>query len=123
MTLTIHSNAIVRVDMYSYKYNFANKGAIATCKNIMAYILCISVVDHRDVTLDELVYLASEFSGDGAIGPGSGFEAYLEMLMRTWNQLSIVEKQTKEGMVRQAVEYPTRLAVRPAASVVSEGSA
>ena len=48
--------------MYTYKYNFANEGVISTHKNILAYILCISVVDHRDVTLDELIYLASEFA-------------------------------------------------------------
>jgi hypothetical protein len=36
------SNAIIRVDMYTYKYNFASKGAISVHKNILAYILCIS---------------------------------------------------------------------------------
>lgn len=77
--------------MYTYKYNFINEGVIANHKNILAYILCISVVDHRDVTVDELVYLASEFAGDGDIGVNSGYTTYLESLMKTWNALSSLE--------------------------------
>ena len=69
--------------MYTYKYNFASRGVISTHKNILAYILSISVVNYRDGTVDALIYLASEFAGDGAIGPDSGFERYLEMIMRT----------------------------------------
>ena len=50
--------------MFTYKYNFANEGVISTHKNVFAYILCISVVDHADVTVDEIINLASEFAGD-----------------------------------------------------------
>ncbi|KAI1643435.1 uncharacterized protein F4817DRAFT_319836 [Daldinia loculata] len=103
------NNAIIRVDMYTYKYNFATKGVISTHKNILAYILCISVVDHRDVTVDELIYLASEFAGDGAVGPDSGFEKYLEMIMKTWNKLKAIDPLPTVG--RQAIDYPS-LAVR-----------
>lgn len=95
--------------MYTYKYNFATKGVISTHKNILAYILCISVVDHRDVTVDELIYLASEFAGDGAVGPDSGFEKYLEMIMKTWNKLKAIDPLPTVG--RQAIDYPS-LAVR-----------
>ena len=59
--------------MYTYKYNFAAKGVIANHRNILAYILCISVVDCKDVTVDELIYLVSEFAGDGIVGPCDGF--------------------------------------------------
>ncbi|KAK2694506.1 hypothetical protein QWA68_005730 [Fusarium oxysporum] len=38
-------NAIIRVDMYTYKYTFGSKGVVDVHKNILAYILCISVVD------------------------------------------------------------------------------
>ncbi|KAI0347124.1 hypothetical protein BDW22DRAFT_1351492 [Trametopsis cervina] len=64
----IHHNAIVRVDFYSYRYNFANEGLVSTHKNVFAYMLCTSVVDHRVVTPDELVFLASEFAGDEVDG-------------------------------------------------------
>ena len=106
------SNAIIRVDMYTYKYNFTNKGVISTAKNILAYIMCISVVDHRDVTVDELIYLASEFAGDGAVGPDSGFEKYLEMIMKTWNALRAIDPLPIPG--KPAIEYPTALAALPA---------
>ena len=92
--------------MYSWKYNFAHTGAIGAYKNIMAYILCVSVVDHRDVTLDELIYLASEHAGDGATGPKAGFEAYLNILMRTWNQLRAADVQSGNSTLRPNLEYP-----------------
>ncbi|KAI1808693.1 hypothetical protein F4811DRAFT_569486 [Daldinia bambusicola] len=111
----VKHNAIIRVDMYTYKYNFATKGVISTHKNILAYILCISVVDHRDVTVDELIYLASEFAGDGAVGPDSGFEKYLEMIMKTWNALKAVDPLPTVG--RQAIDYPSSLPVRTVSSI------
>jgi hypothetical protein len=102
--------------MYTYKYNFINKGVIASAKNILAYILCISVVDHRDVTVDELIYLASEFAGDGAIGPNSGFDKYLESIMKTWNALKAIDPLPMAG--RPAIEYPTGFSV-PVRSAVT----
>ncbi|KAK4692046.1 hypothetical protein P7C71_g5083, partial [Lecanoromycetidae sp. Uapishka_2] len=105
----VKHNAIIRVDMYTYKYNFSSQGVISNHKNILAYILCISVVDHRDVTVDEMIYLASEFAGDGTVGPSSGFQVYLEMIMKTWNALKAVDPLPTVG--RQTIEYPP-LAVR-----------
>ena len=93
--------------MYTYKYNFTNIGVIADTKNLLAYTMCISVVDHRDVTQDELIYLASESAGDGALGANSGFERYLEMIMKTWNALKAVDTLPIPG--RSAIEYPTSL--------------
>jgi hypothetical protein len=87
----IKHNAIIRVDMYTYQYNFHNAGLIQTHRNVFAYILCISVVDHRDITVDELIYLASEFAGDGDVGPNSGFTKYISNLISTWTALSKVE--------------------------------
>jgi hypothetical protein len=55
---------LVLINWCHLRYNFNNEGVIATHKNVLAYILCISVVDHEDVTVDEIVYLASEFAGD-----------------------------------------------------------
>ena len=100
--------------MYTYKYNFSNKGVISNAKNILAYIMCISVVDHRDVTVDELIYLASEFAGDGAVGSDSGFEKYLEMIMKTWNALGAIDPLPIPG--KPAITYPTSLTALPAAA-------
>lgn len=79
----IKHNAIIRVDMMTYRYNFRNEGVISTHKNVLAYILCVSVVDHRAVTPDEIVYLASEFAGDES----EKYEAYLFNLINVWNKL------------------------------------
>jgi hypothetical protein len=97
--------------MYTYKYNFRNEGVISNHKNILAYILCISVVDHRVVTVDELVYLASEFAGDGNVGPNSGYELYLESLMKTWKALAEVEWPDMETGQKNT-ERPTVLPAR-----------
>jgi len=90
--------------MYTYKYNFSNEGVISTHKNVLAYILCISVVDHKDVTVDELIYLASEFAGDGDVGANSGYQTYLESLMKTWNALNSIDPLAETG--RAKIEYP-----------------
>ncbi|KAK6535460.1 hypothetical protein TWF694_001917 [Orbilia ellipsospora] len=104
----IKHNAIIRVDMFTYKYNFRNEGVISNAKNILAYILCISVVDHRDVTVDELIYLASEFAGDGEVGVNSGYHAYLDSLMQTWNALNTLDVPGLDsGRSYKKVEYPT----------------
>ncbi|KAL8925066.1 MAG: hypothetical protein Q9208_003750 [Pyrenodesmia sp. 3 TL-2023] len=83
----IKHNAIIRVDMYTYRYNFSNEGVISTHKNVLAYILCISVVDHRDVTDDEMIYLTSEFAGDDE----KEYGAYLNSLITTWKALKANE--------------------------------
>ncbi|MCJ1287755.1 hypothetical protein MMC26_007107 [Xylographa opegraphella] len=116
----IKHNAIIRVDMYTYKYNFNNEGVIANHKNILAYILCISVVDHKDVTVDELIYLASEFAGDGPIGANSGFEVYLNSLMKTWNALNQIDPfaRVPGAIARPTIEFPP-LPVRGAVEVTA----
>ncbi|KAL8750768.1 MAG: hypothetical protein Q9184_006306 [Pyrenodesmia sp. 2 TL-2023] len=73
--------------MHTYRYNFSNEGVIATHKNVLAYILCISVVDHRDVTDDEMIYLTSEFAGDDE----KEYGAYLHSLITTWKALKANE--------------------------------
>ena len=90
--------------MYTYKYNFRNTGVIDNHKNILAYILCISVVHHKDVSVDELIFLASEFAGDGDVGPNSGYQKYLDTLMRTWNALDAVDPERDQR--RKMLEYP-----------------
>ena len=102
--------------MYTYKYNFSNEGVVSTHKNILAYILCISVVDHRDVTVDELIYLASEFAGDGDVGANSGYETYLESLMKTWNALKSIDPLAVPG--RAKIDYPV---FRSSSKILTEG--
>jgi hypothetical protein len=106
----IHHNAVIRIDVMTYRYNFshfdeagntrsqssaapgqadANSSTkltmVGTFENIFGYVYCVSVVDHRDVTDDEIVFLASEFAGDRL----DEFGAYLDQLIAVWAKLRI----------------------------------
>lgn len=54
------NNAFVRVDIACWKYNFTQEKLIAQSDSAVAYVLCKSVVDHSKLTIDELIYLATE---------------------------------------------------------------
>ncbi|KAI0143118.1 hypothetical protein GGR57DRAFT_366536 [Xylariaceae sp. FL1272] len=95
----IKHNAIVRVDMYTYRYNFSNEGVVSTHKNCLAYILCTSVVDHNELTVDEIVYLASEFAGDGQ----DQYKAYLDGLISVWKDL-----RQQDFAIKKALALPVR---------------
>ena len=82
--------------MYTYRYNFANEGLISSHKNVFAYILCLSVVDHNDVTVDEMVYLASELAGDAR----EDYSAYLDSLVETWHELKSTNGHFDDSEVR-----------------------
>ncbi|OAL44808.1 hypothetical protein IQ07DRAFT_521398 [Pyrenochaeta sp. DS3sAY3a] len=100
----VKHNALIRIDMSTYKYTFASQGLVGEHKNVLAYLLCISVIDHRDVTSDELVYLASEFAGDGDVGQGSSFQGYMDAILKTWNALRAVDPLPTPG--RPHIDYP-----------------
>ena len=85
--------------MYTYKYNFSSDGVIATHKNVLAYILCISVVDHADVTVDEIIYLASEFAGDNP----DQYGAYLKQLIATWKELRAIDIEPPKNIKVPAI--------------------
>ena len=58
----IHNNVLVRVDVCIWRYNFSSSQVISGLDNVMAYLTCMSVVDHtkvskelgsvRDITLE-----------------------------------------------------------------------
>ncbi|VDB86092.1 unnamed protein product [Peniophora sp. CBMAI 1063] len=106
----IHHNAVIRIDVMTYRYNFtkfdsqtgaqtstaqtpgstsaagaASVTMVGSYENIFGYVYCISVVDHREVTDDEIVFLASEFAGDRL----DEFGAYLDQLIAVWGKLRI----------------------------------
>ncbi|KAJ7782071.1 hypothetical protein B0H14DRAFT_3164075 [Mycena olivaceomarginata] len=81
------------------RYKFHNEGLISTHKNLFAYILCVSVVDHRDVTPYEIVYLASEFAGKES----EQYEAYLNNLIWVKNNLSTNDTRNKVIVAQAAI--------------------
>jgi hypothetical protein len=54
------NNAFVRADIACWKYHFEQHKFIDQADTAIAYILCKSVIDHTKITLDELIYLATE---------------------------------------------------------------
>ncbi|CAL8582355.1 hypothetical protein XPA_008022 [Xanthoria parietina] len=60
----MHHNAIVRVDVKLWRWNFVGSGFSDTYKSVMGYIICLSVVDIAVLKTAEFVYLISEYAGD-----------------------------------------------------------
>lgn len=62
--VAMEHNAIIRVDISSWRYNYTSDGIIGHVKDVYCCTFCKSVVDHTKVRLDTLVYLISEQAGD-----------------------------------------------------------
>lgn len=54
------NNAFVRADIACWKYHFEQHKFINQTDTAIAYVLCKSVVDHTKISLDELIYLATD---------------------------------------------------------------
>lgn len=54
------NNAFIRADIACWKYHFEQHKFINQTDTAIAYVLCKSVVDHTKITLDELIYLATD---------------------------------------------------------------
>jgi hypothetical protein len=78
--ITMEHNAIIRVDVKLWRYNFSDSGIIGTISNAMCYIFCKSVVDHTKVSLDTLTYLISAQTGDDL----QAVQAYIAQLRAIW---------------------------------------
>lgn len=76
--------AIVRVDVKFYKYTFSSKGIIADTENIFCYTMAKSIVDHKKLSIDELLYLVTEMIGADNI---SEVKAFIKELREIWKML------------------------------------
>lgn len=54
------NNAFVRVDIFLWKYKTVDKSLSSNTDTAVAYLLCKSVVDHKKLKLDELIYLVTD---------------------------------------------------------------
>lgn len=106
--------------MYTYRYNFKNEGVVSGYKSVLAYVICTSVVDHAQLTVDELIYLASEFAGDEP----SQYQVYLDDLIKVWAKLRAQGVAAEMAMAGASAALPAmlnqQLAYGPAASTVSK---
>lgn len=54
------NNAFIRADICVWKYHLSDNSLSSNNDTAVAYVLCKSVIDHTKVTIDELIYLASD---------------------------------------------------------------
>ncbi len=101
-TVVPDNNALVRVDVKCWRWNFSSQGVISTTKNVFAFTIVKSVVDHRKLTLDELVYFLSESVG----GDIEQVEAYIAQLKRLWNLLEGMTPERVAAMYGEATSLP-----------------
>jgi len=84
-------NAIIRVDVSSWRYNYTSDGIIGHVKDVFCCTFCKSVVDHKKVRLDTLVYLISEQAGDDF----DKLEGYITQLKKIW---ALLEPQSPNAV-------------------------
>ncbi|CAN8099638.1 unnamed protein product [Discula destructiva] len=58
-------NAVVRLDVMLWRWNFTGKGFSNTHENALGYVICTSIVDVTSLKTSEFVFLISEYAGDG----------------------------------------------------------
>ncbi|KAJ7679598.1 hypothetical protein B0H17DRAFT_875621, partial [Mycena rosella] len=73
-------NALVRIDIKMWRYNFSGKGVMSEHEN---GVMCLSVVDHMALKLDEMVFLLSEYAGDDT----TTVELYVDKLVSLWRKV------------------------------------
>ncbi|AHM72231.1 hypothetical protein [Yersinia hibernica] len=92
--IVIEHNAIIRVDISTWRYNYSSEGIIAHVKDVFCCTFCKSVVDHTKVRLDTLIYLISEQSGDDF----DTLEAYITKLKKIWG---LLEAETPQHVLNR----------------------
>ncbi|MCM1333882.1 MAG: hypothetical protein NC084_04005 [Bacteroides sp.] len=95
--------AIVRVDIKFYKYCFSSSGIIAQSENIFCYTFSKSIVDHKKIGIDELLYMATEMIGSDKI---EEVEAFVKKLRSVWNTL---EGKDPLDILNQSIQYENGL--------------
>lgn len=83
-------NAIIRVDISVWRYNYSSEGIIGHVKDAFCCTFCKSVVDHTKVRLDTLVYLISEIAGDEHVVD------YIKKLREIW---ALLEKEDPKNVL------------------------
>lgn len=81
---------IVRVDVKCYKYTFSEGGFISKCENVFCYTMAKSIVDHRKLTVDELLYFVTNMFNKGSeneVDPNEVID-FIKKLEEIWDLLS-----------------------------------
>ena len=102
--ITMENNAVIRVDIKAWRYNFSDKGIIGNVQNALCYVFCKSVVDHTKVSIDVLTYLITQQAGPNA----DQVAAYIDALKKIWAKLSGVTPADVRSKFVTAAAAPKR---------------
>lgn len=92
------NNAIVRVDLLCWRYNVKVTGLIGDVENAFCFLVCKSVVDHKNLTGDELIYFVTQALNGAGI---KEVAEYIRELKKIWAE---VENKSPELILK---EYQT----------------
>lgn len=62
--VAMEHNAFIRVDLSIWKYFFSQKSIQDNVQQAFCYTFCKSIIDHKKVSEDTLIYLVSSYMGD-----------------------------------------------------------
>lgn len=105
-------NAIIRVDISVWRYNYSSEGIIGKVKDAFCCTFCKSVVDHTKVRLDTLVYLISEVAGDEHV------VEYIKKLREIWSLLE--QEDPKDVLARYKQQDSNWLASRASVNITDK---
>jgi len=99
-------NAIIRIDVKFWRYNFSSKGIITDSENILCYVCCKSIVDHKKLTDDEFTYMISEYIGDNP----EEVLGYMAKLRDIWNSMKDEKPQRVMARVENSLNAVKQVA-------------
>ncbi|CAG8522600.1 10925_t:CDS:2 [Ambispora gerdemannii] len=76
-------NAIVRIDIKLWMYAFAVKGVISECENALCFAFTLSVVNHKETSIDNIVFLINEGADRAKVDPAE----LIKTIKETWISL------------------------------------
>jgi hypothetical protein len=83
----VQHNAIIRIDIKLWRYNFNSTKVLAEAEDVLAYLFAVSVVNHLDLSVDELTYLLTEHAGDEDV------TEYVDYLLGVWKKIYAIKKE------------------------------
>jgi hypothetical protein len=82
--VAMEHNAFIRVDVNVWKYYFSQKSLQDDVQQAFCYTFCKSIIDHKKVSADTLIYLVSSFVGDDL----TKVQSYIEAIRKLYESLN-----------------------------------
>lgn len=92
--VTMEHNVFVRVDLFVWKYYFTQKGITDNVQQAFCYTFVKSIIDHKKVSADTMIFLISEYVGDDM----PKVNAFIQELRKLYALLD--EKDPAEGAIK-----------------------